>query len=181
MTKNTKNDFFSRIIKQDNGCHEFQSWSDRDGYRFFRFEGKDWKAHRLAVVFDGRDLPPGKVVMHHCDNPACVNPAHLSVATQKENSLDCVSKGRNPGNRLGTSKGQKHTAETITKIIATRTRNGTLNTNSSESIAKAALTKKLKPYKHSPESLAKILATKAKNKIAKQKQRQIEIHADTEA
>jgi HNH endonuclease len=104
MQKNTKNDFFTRIIVKDNGCHEFQSYADRDGYRFFQFEGKEWKAHRLAVVFDGRD-PAGKVVMHHCDNPACVNPKHLSVATQQENNLDKILKGRAKGNIWPTRKG----------------------------------------------------------------------------
>ena len=104
IKRNTKADFFSRIIEQPNGCHEFNSWKDRDGYRFFQYEGKEWKAHRLAVVFDGRD-PAGKVVMHHCDNPACVNPQHLSVATQKENMQDWTKKGKNKGNPWATKKG----------------------------------------------------------------------------
>ncbi len=104
--KNTKQDFFDRIVKQPNGCHEFQSHCDRDGYHFFQYEGKNWRAHRLAVLFDGRD-PTGKVVMHHCDNPHCVNPKHLSVATQKDNARDCTQKGRNPGNKWPTRKGYK--------------------------------------------------------------------------
>jgi len=106
MIKNTKQDFFNRITKLPTGCWEFQGNADRDGYRFFQYQGKDWRAHRLAVVFDGRD-PKGKVVMHHCDNPACVNPKHLSVATQRENAQDCSNKGRNPGNKWSTSPGYK--------------------------------------------------------------------------
>ena len=104
IKRNTREDFFSRITEQPTGCHEFQGNSDRDGYRFFQYEGKDWRAHRLAVIFDGRD-PTGKVVMHHCDNPSCVNPAHLSVATHKENMIDKSIKGRNPGNPWPTKKG----------------------------------------------------------------------------
>jgi hypothetical protein len=104
--KNTKADFFKRIVKQPSGCHEFQGNADRDGYRFFQFEGKDWRAHRLAVVFNGRD-PTGKVVMHHCDNPCCVNPQHLSVATQQENIVDKIVKGRGKGNIWPTKKGVK--------------------------------------------------------------------------
>lgn len=41
--------------------------------------------------------PPGKtMVMHHCDNPLCINPSHLSWGTAKENSVDMVTKGRHP-------------------------------------------------------------------------------------
>ena len=106
LRRNTKEDFFKRIIKQDNGCWEFQGNSDRDGYRFFQFEGKDWRAHRLSVVFDGRD-PTGLVVCHHCDNPSCVNPKHLFVGTQKDNKQDCVNKGRARGNIWKTRPGVK--------------------------------------------------------------------------
>jgi hypothetical protein len=38
--------------------------------------------------------PVGHVVMHHCDNPLCVNPAHLEAATQYENCQDQVRKDR---------------------------------------------------------------------------------------
>ena len=98
MQRNNKTDFFDRIEILPNGCHQFQSWQDRDGYRQFRYQGKDWKAHRLAVVFDGRD-PTGKLVCHSCDNVWCVNPQHLWIGTNYENRLDSVKKGRARGRR----------------------------------------------------------------------------------
>lgn len=42
--------------------------------------------------------------MHSCDNPACVRPAHLSLATQAENLQDMHAKRRHPGTKLDAAK-----------------------------------------------------------------------------
>lgn len=52
--------------------------------------------HSLEMAL-GRPLAPGEQACHHCDNPLCVNPAHLFVGTNSTNMLDMWAKGRGVG------------------------------------------------------------------------------------
>ncbi|WP_398480889.1 HNH endonuclease, partial [Tardiphaga sp.] len=52
-------------------------------------------AHRAAYeAIHGQGTTHGLVVRHSCDMPLCVNPAHLSTGTIKDNADDMVRRGR---------------------------------------------------------------------------------------
>lgn len=66
------------------GCWEFNAKGDKNGYGHVR--GK--KAHRISFEHFVGPIPDGLHVLHSCDNPPCINPAHLRVGTQADNMRD---------------------------------------------------------------------------------------------
>ena len=87
-------------------------------------------AHRASWLLYCGPIPKGEgahgtVVMHKCDNPACVNPHHLALGTQADNVRDMIQKGRKVS---GTPSGVAHwrskieTQEDIDLICATKGR-----------------------------------------------------------
>lgn len=96
---------FNRCRLSDTGCWEWTSHK-RNGYGLFYVESKSKSAHRVSYELFKGQIPKGFVVRHKCDNPGCVNPAHLLVGTMKDNAMDRESRGRRDvkGEQIGTSK-----------------------------------------------------------------------------
>ena len=78
------------------GCWEWTAGKNGDGYGNFRWHGKHIGTHRLSYLLVYGMIPKGMLVLHHCDNPPCVNPCHLFLGTHQDNADDMKQKGRSP-------------------------------------------------------------------------------------
>jgi len=97
-------------VKKTKGCWLWEGTKNNMGYgMFMRVSPKKELAHRVSWALAYGSIPPGKNILHKCDNPACVRPDHLFIGTKKDNTQDMVKKGRNkyvahPGEKNGNAK-----------------------------------------------------------------------------
>lgn len=74
-------------------------------YGVLNINGRNRYAHRLSLQNIGGVDIENKVVRHKCDNPSCINPAHLVAGTQADNIQDRNDRGRTAkGERASKSK-----------------------------------------------------------------------------
>lgn len=91
----TEERFWKYVDKNGpNGCWVWKGTRKGNGYGGFWLRGKTVFAHRYAYILTRGEIPSGLFACHHCDNRMCVNPDHIFIGTAKDNSQDCVNKGR---------------------------------------------------------------------------------------
>lgn len=101
------------MIEETLPCQNWPGAKNKAGYGVTWHNNKWAYAHRVVAK-----AKKGEVVMHTCDNPSCVNPAHLKLGTHKQNSEDMVKKQRQMyGEKCPLSKLNAHEVLAIRQLM----------------------------------------------------------------
>ncbi len=104
------------------GCWLWTGSKNKKGYGGIgAMDRKKLLTHRASWIIHYGQIPPGKQVLHTCDNTSCIKPAHLFLGTNSDNRQDMVNKKRqmhklSPRDIINIKKLIKTTTITYSKI-----------------------------------------------------------------
>jgi hypothetical protein len=117
------------IPEPNSGCLLWEGGVNEHGYGTVSVAGTQMLAHRAAWLVAHGEIPAGMQVLHRCDTPACISPAHLFLGTHSDNMLDKAAKGRCAiPNFRGESHPTSKLSEEQVRQIVTRLLSGDLQT-----------------------------------------------------
>lgn len=88
---------FYSMPEPNSGCQLWLGGCDGHGAAFVEIDGRGVRAARAAWEQAQGPLPSGAQVLHKCDNPGCINAAHLFLGNAALNMADRSAKNRQPG------------------------------------------------------------------------------------
>ncbi len=108
----------------ESGCWIWTRCTDQHGYGKTHAFGVAKKAHRLSYELFVGPIPESMHILHRCDVPSCINPAHLRVGTHQENMREMSERKRAP---IGSRQGRSKLTEEDVRYIRAEHRAGTIN------------------------------------------------------
>lgn len=101
-------DSFWAKITPENDCLVWTGHKTSNGYGRLTINSRRTLAHRFAAEDYHGSIPTGSLVLHHCDNPPCVEKMHLYFGTAQDNMDDKTKRGHNV-------KGENHFRAKLTE------------------------------------------------------------------
>jgi hypothetical protein len=100
------------------GCWLWTAYRNQKGYGQIQVNGHPHRTHRVAWSLVNGPIPDGMAVLHSCDNPACVNVAHLHLGTVADNNRERCERGRSHKPIGETNSRAKLTEQQVLEIRA---------------------------------------------------------------
>ena len=127
ITSEQQENFWRKVDKNgptekhmETPCWLWTASTDRKGYGQVNINRNLYRSHRIAyTLVNGPLQDTSQHLCHRCDIPLCVNPNHLFLGNNFENSMDRVAKGRS-------ACGDRHGSKTHPERVARGNRHGSV-------------------------------------------------------